>query len=186
MIPLSPVLLIAAAGALMDGARAEGDLARSAERFRAGVGPDGAGSDRWDVAFVHHAGYWAHFDHRTGKSTWPLPGVTDCEELAAFARTSHVLSIEPAPGEVFLLWSPSKRRFVHAGIVLAAERFGVGGLERARYECHTMEGNITATGCMGGDRLARVRRILAPGRGDRTVRWADLTPRAVATRRRAA
>jgi hypothetical protein len=185
MIPLSPVLLIASAGALLDGAREQGNVVSLAERFLAGV--DARAENRWDVAFVHHAGYWSHFDHRTGRSSWPLPATADCEELADFARTRGVLSAEkPQSGEIFLLRSPSKRRFVHAGIVLMAERFDVGGAEIARYECYAIEADITPTGCMGGDRLARVRRILAPGRGDRTIRWTALEQRVISTRRRAA
>jgi hypothetical protein len=90
--------------------------------------------------------------------------------------------MEPEIGEVFLLWSPAKCRFVHAGIVLAAERFDAGGREAARYECLTIEGNVTPAGSVGGDRLARVRRILSPGRGDRTIRWTELETRATATR----
>lgn len=156
MIPLSPVLLIASAGALLDGARAEASTARLAEQFLSGVGQPH--SKNWNVAFVHHAGHWSHFDHRTGRSSWPLPAAVACDQLAEFARAKDVLSAQgPEPGEVFLLRSPSKHKFVHAGIVLAVERFDVPGKEPMRYECHTMEGNITPTGCVGGGRLARVR-----------------------------
>ncbi|MDB4877503.1 MAG: hypothetical protein JWM41_3949 [Gemmatimonadetes bacterium] len=185
MIPLSPVLLIASAGALLDGARAGQSTRRLAEQFLSQARqPD---ARHWDLAFVHHAGFWSHFDHRTGKSSWPLPSTATCDELADFACIRNVLSAEgPVSGEVFLLRSPSKRRFVHAGIVLAAERFNVGAGEPPRYECHTIEANITSTGCIGGDRLARVRRILSPGRGDRTIRWSGLEQRIVSTRRRAA
>ena len=92
---------------------------------------------------------------------------------------------KPELGEVFLLRSPSTRLYVHAGIILGAERFDASGKE-VRYECHTIEGNVTPTGCVGGDHIARVRRILSPARGDRTIRWTELEARETATRRRAA
>ena len=168
MIPLSPVLLIASAGALLDGGasgRRPGWVAGAA-------------------ALVHHAGYWSHFDHRGGRSNWPLPQTTDCAELATFAGKRGVLSDEPPRiGEIFLLWSPSKRRFVHTGIVLASDRFDVVGREPARYECLTIEGGITRTGCIGGEGLARVRRMLVPGRGDRSIRWMGLEARLTSPRR---
>ena len=189
---LSPALLVAAAGALLDGARAANSTARLSEQFLSIV--DDPGAAAWNAAFIHHAGHWSHVDHCTGQSCWPLPATAECDELAEFARTEQVLSAEaPEAGEVFLLWSPSKERFVHTGIVLSAQRFeisrdnGKGGTRReARFECHTIEGNITSTGYVGGDRLARVRRVLSPARGDRTIRWTELEERVVSTRRRAA
>ena len=173
MSPLSPSLLIAAAGALVEGARTADGTARLAEQFLMGVGAGGL--RRWNAAFIYHAGYWSHFDHAAGRSIWPLPATADCDELGAFARFRNALSPRmPAPGDVFLLWSPTRSRFVHAGIVLMAERFGALCSVPPRYACHTIEGNVTATGVLGGDRLTRVQRILSPVRGDRTIRWTAL------------
>ena len=183
-MPLSPLLLIASAGALLDGARGEHDTERLAKQFL-GELDHTAPAGRWNAAFIHHAGYWSHFEHHIGRSAWPLPPALDCHELGAFAEANGVLSAgKPEFGEVFLLWSPLRKRFLHTGIILAAEPLGAGtgAAEAERYECHTMEGNITHTGCVGGSRLARVRRILSPARHDRTIRWMDLEPRAVATR----
>ena len=170
MNPLCPSLLIAAACALLEGARTADGTARLAEQFLMGVG---AGAPRhWSAAFVHHAGFWSHFDHSMGRSIWPLPATADCDELGAFARFRNVLSSRvPAPGDVFLLWSPRRHRFVHAGIVLMAERFNSMACDPMRFACHTIEGNVTTTGGLGGDRLARVQRILSPLHGDRTIRW---------------
>jgi hypothetical protein len=170
MTSLSPSLLLAAAGALLEGARDVDGTARLAAQFLMGVGA--VGPKRWSAAFVHHAGYWSHFDHAAGRSIWPLPATADCDELAAYARFRNVLSPRlPAPGDVFLLWSQTRNRFVHAGIVLMAERFGHVCSVPQRYACHTIEGNVTVAGGLGGDRLARVQRILSPLHGDRTIRW---------------
>src|SRR5689334_9348945 len=38
---------------------------------------------RWDTALVHHWGYWAHYDHRSDTSGWPVPLSTTPDELAA-------------------------------------------------------------------------------------------------------
>lgn len=185
MIRLSPSLLIAAAGALLDGARKVGHTARLAEQFLAGVGNQR--SMAWNAAFIHHAGYWSHYDHQTGRSRWPLPPTADCELLAKFAQEKGVLSAEaPEAGEVFLLWSPVKKRFVHVGIVLWALPVDADLCEVPSFECRTIEGNVTQAGCVGGDRLARVRRLLSAARGDRVVRWAALQQRVAVTYRKAA
>ena len=131
-------------------------------------------------ALVHHAGYWSHFDQRNGVSRWPLPApdVHDHHTtLARFAERQGILSdARPQPGEVFLLWSPARLRFVHTGIVLSVERLPRDpAAERApwRYECHTIEGNVTAAGGVAGARLGRVRRVLSPALGDRSIKWTD-------------
>ena len=185
MIPLSPAMFVAAAGTWLDGPHATNNSAQLAGRFLSAV--DDPHSARWDAAFVHHAGFWSHFDHCTGQSCWPLPATAACEELAEFAAAENVLSVEaPDPGEVFLLWSPAQKRFVHTGIVLGAERVRAPSDEPPSYECHTIEGNITSTGRVDGNRLVRVQRVLSPALGDRTIRWAEIEERAVSTRRRAA
>jgi hypothetical protein len=170
MNPLSPSLLIAAAGALLESTRTPDRTARLAEQFLMDVGE--RGPRNWSAAFVHHAGFWSHFDHAVGRSIWPLPATADADELGAFARFRNVLSSRrPRSGDVFLLWSATRRRFVHAGIVLIAEHFGPQCSMPPRYACHTIEGNVTPDGGLGGDRLARVQRILSPLHGDRTIRW---------------
>ena len=135
----------------------------------------------WDAAFVHYAGYWSHYDMRTGTSAWPFPPTADCGELAAAAELHGVLSADaPQAAELFLLWSPAKQAFVRTGIIVSVEPRtldDMGGAPNARrYVCHTIEGNIGPTGCPGGHKLARVWRTLTPGRGDRTIRWMDCEP----------
>ena len=170
---LSPSLLIAAAGALVESAATTADCSRLAEKCLLGTG--GFWTQRWSAAFVHHVGFWSHFDYAAGRSLWPLPATADCDELAAFARNRGVLSSRlPEPGDVFLVWSAAQGRFVHTGFVLAAARFSPLRGNPTRYACHTIEGNVTSAGSIGGGRLARVQRILSPVRGDRTIRWKQL------------
>ena len=182
MIPKSPGYLVATAGALC--------------RIRAigiGQGPLvtelvlGAGRPnigRWDTAFIHHVGYWSHFDDRSGRSSWPLPATTCCGELADFAADRNVLSDEPPRyGELFLLWSPSRQRFVHTGIIVGADptnhRFNGG----PQYQCQTIEANVTPTGRLDGDRMGRGVRLVSPAAGDRTIRWTDIEHYKASTRR---
>jgi hypothetical protein len=176
--PHSPALLLSGVSAIVglkDGTAA-GD-ARILTWLDNEVGVPGARGS----ALIHHAGYWSHFDQRNGVSSWPLP-VPDGEDhhtaLASFAERLGILSdSRPQPGEVFLLWSPARRRFVHTGIVLSVERLPRDPAAEGapwRYECHTIEGDVTSTGCVAGARLGRVRRVLSPGLGDRSIKWTDV------------
>ena len=120
--PLSPHFLITAALALVD-VEATGDnegdgiSASLARRYRVpnGLADDAAAdvtesaasaaatrmAEGWSAAFVHHVGYWSHFDHRLGASVWPLPATQSCAELAAFAASNFVLAADaPQPGDV--------------------------------------------------------------------------------------
>jgi hypothetical protein len=180
---LSPSHFIATAGAMFGHDPDEAERRAVAQRCVRGTGRTGA--RRWSAAFVHHVGHWSQYDHRGGRSAWPLPATTACDELAQFAKQKDVLSDQaPEPGELMLLWSPSRKLFVHTGIVIAvepAERHATGVKQ---YECHTIEANVSATGRLDGNRMGRVSRFLSPALGDRTIRWTDLEPRPGPTRQR--
>src|SRR4051812_25992064 len=106
--PLSPILLLAAAGTMLGAARKR---APDSQMMLRQVGQTGAA--HWDTAFVQHAGYWSHYDHATQRSVWPLPPTNDCNEWACWANESGVLSTDvPDPGDIFLQWSPLDRQFV--------------------------------------------------------------------------
>src|SRR5438874_13430567 len=128
MPPLSPTLLVAAATNFLGlGAEADHAPGRMVETFLHEVGADPF--EPWDTAFVHHVGYWAHFDHSVDCSTWPLPRTGRANELAAFADERDVLRAEPSVGDVFLMWSPPIRAFSRAGIIVgigARGRLGDG------------------------------------------------------------
>lgn len=190
---LSPAMLLSGAATLL-GMR-DGTAARDAAimTLLQSATPTAAGA--LDLALVHHAGFWSHFNHQNGVSDWPLPVPTDHGDLARFAERKLALSSgRPRPGDLFLVWSPAKERYVHSGIVVSVEplahREPVGAEpddpdeERVqtrriddsleRFECHTIEAKVTETGGLGGGRLGRVRRILAPALGDRCIKWADM------------
>jgi hypothetical protein len=120
--------------------------------------------------FVHHVGVSSHLDCATGKSCWPLPKVSNCDELARVAHENSILSVQrPYSGELFLLFSRQLRRFVKAGIV--AWRTGGGSFKKtgiAYYDCLTIESRPHATGAY------QISRKLSPECGDRFVGWADL------------
>src|SRR5256885_2271808 len=102
MIALTPSYLVAAATAFT-GLGEEGDNnGQMVELFLREVRqPPG---QPWCAAFVHHVGYWSHYDHRTKYSSWPLPATASCWQLGEFARDRKLLETEPQTGDVFLLY----------------------------------------------------------------------------------
>jgi hypothetical protein len=77
----------------------------------------------------------------------------------------------PEPGDVYLLWSPAKRLFVRAGIVLSRSRRFRYPSGRRYYECLTIDGDTADDGSLRGGRTAVVQRALSPSSGDRLIRW---------------
>jgi hypothetical protein len=180
---LAPALLTATANAVLGLQLNEPERRTVAHRFAQSTGH--AWVKRWDAAFVHYAGYWSHFDQRSGRSTWPLPATAACHDLARFARATGVLSHDaPQAGELLLLWSPRRRMFVRTGIILAVEPPETRPNGMRYYECHTIEGCVTPTARLDGDRMGRVSRFLSPEFGDRTIRWIDLEQPEVSVRQR--
>ena len=128
---------------------------------------------REGTEFVHHAGVFSHMDCLSRRSIWPLPQVANCEELARVAADKGILSVEqPKPGEIFLLWSRSARRLVHAGIVAWRTRDGTfRNSGRAYHDCIVIDSHNRRAG-------VRQRPLqLSPEGGDRFVRWVDLDGR---------
>jgi hypothetical protein len=169
LIELTPLLALAVAGAMLASA-VDGQLL---ERMLREVGqPLGR---VWDTAFVHHVGYWSHYEHELGRSTWPLPPTNDCNEWARFAKASGLLLEEgPRAGDVFLLWSRRRKQFVHSGLVAAhASATGLLPNEMAYVQCETIEGNVDAAGHWYQNGIHRVSRKLVAEKGDRLIRWAD-------------
>lgn len=178
-IPLSPALMLAGANTLVAmyehlPKRRSQIIGHIARRV-----PPGAA---WNVAFVHHVGHWAHYDHRAARSGWPLPPVRDCDALAKFAAAHGILSDgEPRAGEIFLLWSRARGRFEHAGIVGHATHTHVLRTREPYVECVTLEGSIEGIDAPSGAMGQRTRR-LSPALGDRFVRWVDLDGLAALTK----
>jgi hypothetical protein len=185
MLPPSPTLLIAAANTYVgwpDDPESGRLAGRSAfvecllREVRADL--DGATPAPWHTAFVHHVGYWSHFDPVYGASSWPLPATASADELAAFAKGRGLLHEEPEDGDLFVLWAPVQQRFVRTGIVVTAGDFGVTFRGTPYQECLTIEANTNEEQTAeAGSILRRVRRLSAD-MGDRFIRWTDLDVRA--------
>ena len=140
----------------------------------------------WSAAFVQHVGYWSHFDYRMDMSAWPLPHTASCTELADFAASHSVITDDaPEPGDIYLLWSPAKKVFVRAGIVLAKNARIQYPNRRTGYECLTVDGDTTRHGLLRGPHTALTERVLSPEAGDRFIRW-RLLERKLRARPRAA
>lgn len=168
--PLSPAFLMTAALALVDDAPPSEGPPRALASALASRYRDSA--DGWSAAFVHHAGYWSHFDYRMEASVWPLPATSSCTVLADFAAEHFALRAdEPTPGDVYLLWSPAKKRFMRTGVILGCTRHQVFPSGRIGYECLTIDADTTLEGALRGPHTAIVRRWLSPEAGDRWVRW---------------
>jgi len=183
MIPLTPALLVGTASAFIglgeDGnCRGEGDETTNRGAMvnrlvqRVGTCPDAP----WDAASVQHAGYWSHFDHRSGRSSWPIPMRPSTQAIVAFAHHANVLYPEPEGGDLFVLWSPSARQFVHIGIVLHVGQPGQFDNGQAFVECRVLSPNVHCDGRLGGPTTLPLERCLSPERGDAFIRWSELDP----------
>ena len=176
MIPLTPALLVAAANAFVGLGEEGGDnRGQMVELFLKEVNQP-AGQP-WCAAFVHHAGYWSHYDNLIEKSSWPLPATAGCQELGEFAKEDKILLKEPRLGDVFLLFSIHKQRFGHTGVVLSLERSLPTAGEDWLYQCKTIEGNTNDDGSDEGRTTLRKVRWFNTFVGDRFIRWADLDQR---------
>jgi hypothetical protein len=188
MIPLTPTFVIAAAETLV-GVREEGGSNRGPmiEAFLRAVGKP-AGSP-WAAAFVHHVGYWSHFEPRVGMSSWPLPPTASCDTLAQHAKAQGVLCNEPNDGDIFLLWHAPTAEFAHTGIVMCVRARGMMEGGTRWVDCDTIEGNSDAGDGRAGRAevtgvVRRVRRFYPPpddrSAGDQFIRWVDLDDRSSA------
>jgi hypothetical protein len=178
VVPLSPALLVAAANAFVGVSEQGGDnRGQMVEHFLRGVHL--SPGHPWCAAFVHHVGHSAHYDHVTRRSTWPLPATGSCDALARAARANGVLRDEPYVGDVFLLYSRRRARFIHTGIV-------VGVLDEHRvhdrdvHECVTVEGNTNDDGSSNGHSTLRKLRTFKEADGHKFIRWAEMQRKAVA------
>jgi hypothetical protein len=171
MIRLAPQLLIAAASSLVGlgehpSEHAEGGLIH---RLLAGA-TDGS----WDAALVHHLGYRSHYDHRSDWSAWPVAAPRAAEDLGAFGARTGVLRESPEEGDIFLQFSPLRRIFVHAGIVVQVCTRAKINEMTPYFEVVTIEGDTDGHGRLRGGRTMRITRRLSPSSGDRFLRWVDL------------
>lgn len=183
MIPLTPALLVGTASALIgyrNDPRCGGKpdcrnmkVDRVVRRLRARIGGDRA---PWDAAFVHHAGYASHFDHRGGSSSWPIPARCSVHPhaLAEFAREANILDPRPQAGDLFVLWCDGRRRFMHTGIVLHVGLPGEFPSGQAFVECLVLSPNVHHDGRIGGPDTLRLTRRISPDRGDWFIRWTEL------------
>jgi hypothetical protein len=158
MMEPSPTLLIAAASSFVGLAvdEREGELS-----------DDG-------TAFLYRCGYWSHFDHASGTTSWPLIETRTADELAAVAMVRYVLRDAPQVGDIFLQHSQRAKRFVRAGVI--AEVCGSGRYSQkiGYHDATTIEAGSDSAGQFRGRHILRVARRFLPSRGDRFIRWAEL------------
>jgi hypothetical protein len=128
----------------------------------------------WCAAFVHHVGYWSHYDHATRASHWPLPATASCWELGEFARARGVLREDVQPGDVFLVYTPHLKRFAHTGIVVSIDSVSQQPVGDTVYCCTTIEGNTNQSGSREGTDTLRTTRVFSIATGDRFIRWTEL------------
>jgi hypothetical protein len=131
----------------------------------------------WDAAFVHHVGYWSHYDDRGKRSSWPLPATASVEELAQAACTTGLFRRGPLTGDLFLFHNPAARRFVRTGIIAHVAREAIWEGNNPFYECITIEGHTEDESLGKRALVLRHRRLLSPMLGDHFVRWTALDGR---------
>jgi hypothetical protein len=175
MMPLSTSHLITTATALVGIQESGHNRGQMVELMLMEVGQlPGA---PWCAAFVHHAGYWSHFDHALGKSSWPLPRTASCWELGEFARVRGVRRSTPESGDVFLVHDASLGRFAHTGIIVRVDACLGNGTD-VEHLCTTIEGNSNEDGAREGVAAVRRTRRFSRDRGDRFIRWVELAKKA--------
>jgi hypothetical protein len=176
MLPLTPRLLVSTATALATWERLR--RPEDAENDRAKADADRALAS---LRFVHFAGFWSHFSHEIGCSSWPLPRSERIEELAEFAEQRRGLAPKPLAGDVFLLASFKADRHVLGGIVARVEVMKTTLNGNPAFVCITIEGATgragTADDSRGLTSVRVVRRRLSPAFGDCFLRWSDLESR---------
>ena len=186
MMPLSPVLFLAAASALV-----ASDL-RLPRRSKpeAVLDPDARDTHTPEdgvmtAAFIAHVGYWSH-RRAVGMSPWPLPLDADCDELGRVGSERGVLLTgTPDPGAIYLRWSDRDQRFVRAAIVLSAMDVPEQAQGGWTYDCHVLEGRAELSRPESGHpriettlHWARQGRVTCyPGLGDCFLSWVDLDRR---------
>jgi hypothetical protein len=125
----------------------------------------------WDAALVHHLGYWSQYRQRDETSAWPIPYNHDLDATARWARAHALVRHAASVGDVFLLWSPSEKRYARMGIV--AEVTEAIEFEHGMwmYECVTIEGDSGINLELGGGRVMRHKRRLSASRRDLFIDW---------------
>ena len=175
MLPLKPELLVSTATAL-----ASWEYQRNAPNTEQDRALADAKRGEASLRFVHFVGFWSHFDHHTGFSSWPVTRSQRLTGLADFVEQHHRLESSPAAGDVFLLASFRGHRHVRAGIVAAVETVRTmlnGSLD---FICTTIEGELGAArdgaAALHVPAARLVRRRLSLAFGDSFIRWCDLAP----------
>ncbi len=140
-------------------------------------GVEAGSTPTWDTDFVHHSGYWSHFDFEREASAWPVPKTRDLVSIASWAHDHGVARETAEPGYLFLLRSPVSESYLRIGIVahvserveLQPGKFG--------FHCMTIEGDSSDELSLGGGTVMRHERPLSVYHGDLFIDWAAFGPR---------
>jgi hypothetical protein len=137
------------------------------DTIRRQAGRGGVGS--WDVALVHHWGFWSQFDLLTESSAWPLDAAETAAELCDGAVQRGMIAVEPRVGDIYAQYSPARREFVRVGVVGHVGRYRPPGA--GYWDIVSIEGNSGERGELAGSNVVRIVRRFSPELGDRCIRW---------------
>lgn len=120
--------------------------------------------DAWCADFAAMIGQTAF-----GKA-WPAPLTGSVAELAAFAERRGILEAQAKPGDLFVVWFDSLKRFAHVGIVVALNADG---------SIDSISGNTTdparhIDGADSREGWCVSHRAWRTGPQDRFIRWTTL------------
>lgn len=176
MIPATPSLLVAGASVCVG--LGGGATGRSPFEERLLTEVHGVynteAHHRWDAAFVHHVGYWSHFDPRDERSGWTVPFECDLNAIGHWGLKHGLLRESASPGDLFLLRSRTEERFVRVGVLAFVERCVEVRDDFWEYECVTIEGDSGVDLALGGGTVMRHKRRLSAAHGDAFLDWAAL------------
>lgn len=165
MIPCSPILLVAAAQAMARDDRTVVGASSMSDGDAMATG----------MPFIHHAGYWSHYEEQLGVSSWPLDPRWSLAQVVQMAKRFELLQLDGSPGDLLVTCNEDGTPS-HIGIVLAAGDRLQFPCEAPTWECEALWGTLTGRGSRRGA-------WFRGGRGDRFIPWYwmphyhSLTPR---------
>ena len=165
-IVLSPILLLSAAHAM-----ARGGVVAGPGVACAGTVParDVEQALERDLAFVHHVGYWSHYDARLRCSSWPFGAYRSGDDFARRAAAMGVLSTRAVSGAIALQRVRGEETWYRAAIVATVtERGRLPGDRRARCEI------VVPRPAPRQQDGACEERWFDPAAGDRFVHWWEM------------
>lgn len=170
MIPYTPLLLVAAAQALVRPLdvplppRPTRPVRYDGLHLATAIAAPPEASLDGGMSFIDHVGYWSHFDARLGVSAWPHPRHLALPAFLTARSVAPCLRLEGHPGDLVVRMDADGRPSA-IGVVLATLH-RIAGVLGGAHECHVAWGDP-----FGAPIASHEHCWLSPARGDRFIAW---------------